>query len=372
MFNLHRVFALWAVAVLFLSSARWAHAQTTPTTSGVTVNVPNTGVTRDHQDYAGKVLVTQINYKDCLNEDFFTFTVNLSAGYANYGLEVWAGTGCETQTNRNTATATCWQVADPLQPTSIIVNDLKVPIRRLLFGRTGGRNADDNGNSGGTGGGDATGGNGGGSATAGGSTNGGGGSGGSSDSSNGTVSECTTTSAGLAPQTLVIYFLMLDSNGTVGGQFQYKVTFKLNAPPPPDGVEAHIGENMAPITWNTPSDSGDQNIDGYQLYCDPAPGQSGLEESGIDWDPNILPPGCAKSSVLIEGARQRLLFGGDAFNHPLQIADPGVPSLADGDRAQAVSTRREVIALARAESLTVLGAHLPGALWPGHADADVR
>jgi glyoxylase-like metal-dependent hydrolase (beta-lactamase superfamily II) len=78
------------------------------------------------------------------------------------------------------------------------------------------------------------------------------------------------------------------------------------------------------------------------------------------------------SGVLIEGARRRLLFAGDAFNHPLQIADPGVPSLADGDRAQAVATRREVIALARAESLTVLGAHLPGALWPEHAGADVR
>jgi glyoxylase-like metal-dependent hydrolase (beta-lactamase superfamily II) len=78
------------------------------------------------------------------------------------------------------------------------------------------------------------------------------------------------------------------------------------------------------------------------------------------------------SGVLIEGEQRRLLFGGDAFNHPLQIADPGVPSLADGDRAQAVATRREVIALERAESLTVLGAHLPGALWPGHADADVR
>jgi glyoxylase-like metal-dependent hydrolase (beta-lactamase superfamily II) len=68
--------------------------------------------------------------------------------------------------------------------------------------------------------------------------------------------------------------------------------------------------------------------------------------------------------VLIEGAEQRLLFGGDAFNHPLQIADPDVPSGADADRAQAVVTRREVIALARRESLHVLGAHLPGARWP--------
>jgi glyoxylase-like metal-dependent hydrolase (beta-lactamase superfamily II) len=76
------------------------------------------------------------------------------------------------------------------------------------------------------------------------------------------------------------------------------------------------------------------------------------------------------SGVLIEGSRRRLLFAGDAFNHPVQIADPDVPSLVDGDRAQAVVTRQEVIALARTESLTVLGAHLPGAFWP--EDAGVR
>jgi glyoxylase-like metal-dependent hydrolase (beta-lactamase superfamily II) len=76
------------------------------------------------------------------------------------------------------------------------------------------------------------------------------------------------------------------------------------------------------------------------------------------------------SGVLIEGTRRRLLFAGDAFNHPLQITDPDVPSLADGDRAEAVVTRQEVISLALAQSLTVLGAHLPGAFWP--EDAGVR
>lgn len=76
------------------------------------------------------------------------------------------------------------------------------------------------------------------------------------------------------------------------------------------------------------------------------------------------------SGVLIEGTRGRLLFAGDAFNHPLQIADPGVPSLADGDRAEAMATRQHVIALARAKSLTVLGSHLPGAFWP--EDVGVR
>ena len=74
MFNLRSVFAFWAFVTLFLGSGERAQAQTA---GGITVTIPNTGVIRDHQDYAGKVLVTQINYKDCLNEDFFTFTVKV-------------------------------------------------------------------------------------------------------------------------------------------------------------------------------------------------------------------------------------------------------------------------------------------------------
>ena len=120
-----------------------------------------------------------------------------------------------------------------------------------------------------------------------------------------------------------------------------------------DGMPPHVRDTLGPVRAACLLDVGGSLADGMRMLALPGhtPGHSG---------------------VLIEGEQRRLLFGGDAFNHPLQIDDPGVPSLADGDRAQAVATRREVIALARAESLTVLGAHLPGALWPGHADADVR
>ena len=122
-----------------------------------------------------------------------------------------------------------------------------------------------------------------------------------------------------------------------------------------DGMPSHVRDTLGHVQTAGLLDVGGSLVDGMRLL--PLPGHT---------------PGHV--GVLIEGEQRRLLFGGDAFNHPLQIADPGVPSLADADRGQAVATRQEVIALARAESLTVLGAHLPGALWPavGHADADVR
>jgi len=299
MFNLRSVFAFWAVAALFLGSAERAQAQTT---GGIQVTIPKTGVDRDHQDYEGKVLVTQINYKDCLSEDFFTFTVNFSTatGLNMYGLEVWAGTSCnETTARPPSTTPTCWRVADPIVPT-IIVNNLKVTVRDMLKGRTGGSNVG-SGGTGGTGGTDSSGGTGGTDAL-GGSDTGSGGAGASPSVPTDAPAECTPTSAAVAAQTLTLFFLLIDSNAAIGGQATYPVSFKLNAPAPPTGVTTGIGENIAPISW-TPTDSGDLSIDGYQLFCDPAPGQKGVDDSDIVWDPGILPPGCQPTTILVPNAR---------------------------------------------------------------------
>ena len=308
MFNLRSVCAFWAIGSLFFGAEGRAEAQTT--TTG-TLTVPNTGVKRDHQDYAGIVQVTQINFQDCLSEDFFTFTVNLGSNYAAYGLDVWACTSCETQSNRTCTDLTCWQL-DQVQTNSIIVNDLKIPIRTLLSGRTGGSNFGAGGtggtDSGGSGGTDAALGGGGGTDTG---SGGGGGtdtsSGGSSGSDGSAVSpdapaECKPTSPSNQAATLAVYFLQVDTNGLLGGQFTYKVTFKLNAPNPPTGVVAGTGENIVPVAWTATATS-DQTIDGYQLYCDPAPGEQGLVEAGIVPDPNVLPVSCTESSILKPGYR---------------------------------------------------------------------
>ncbi len=70
MFNLRSVFTVWVVLALFLGSAERAQAQ-------VPVAIPTTGVQRDHQDYGGKVPLTQINYKDCVSNDLFNFPETL-------------------------------------------------------------------------------------------------------------------------------------------------------------------------------------------------------------------------------------------------------------------------------------------------------
>jgi glyoxylase-like metal-dependent hydrolase (beta-lactamase superfamily II) len=76
--------------------------------------------------------------------------------------------------------------------------------------------------------------------------------------------------------------------------------------------------------------------------------------------------------VLVEGAAGRALIAGDAFNHPLQLTEPEIPSLADRDRPRAADTRREVLRRARDEGLTVVGSHLPGARWSAAGPAGPR
>jgi hypothetical protein len=104
------------------------------------------------------------------------------------------------------------------------------------------------------------------------------------------------------PATLTLYFLMLDTNQVTGGQATYKVTYKLTAPAPPNNVTSGTGENIAPVQWDATT-STDTTIDGYQLFCDPAPGEQGVIDSMIDWDPNILPTYCPESTILVAGAR---------------------------------------------------------------------
>ncbi|HEY0463049.1 MAG TPA: hypothetical protein VGC79_02520 [Polyangiaceae bacterium] len=301
MFNLRSLFAFWAVVAVFLGSAGLAQAQTT---GGISITIPAAGVKRDHQDYSGKVLPTQINYKDCLNEDFFTFTVNLGTGAitGGYSLEIWAGTGCDSPTARPPSNVpTCWQVT-AVSPTSINMT-LRAEVRAMLAGRTGGQNIDTGGSTGGTGGTDSTGGTGGLDATGGTDASGGTGAGSGSNVPAGTPPACTPTSTAVGAQTLTLYFLLIDGNLATGGQAQWKGTYKLVAPDPPTGVKPGIGENQAPISWTAPPVQTDQTIDGYQLYCDPAPGQDGLDEAGVIVDPGILPTGCTESSVLFNGAR---------------------------------------------------------------------
>ena len=303
MFNVRRVFASWAAVATLLTLLGRAEAQT-----AVTVTIPTTGVQRDHQDGGGKVPITQINYRDCVAEDFLTFTVNLGAGYSGYALEAWAGTSCDTLPARTPATATCWQVTTA-QPNNIVYS-FDVPIRKLLSGRTGGTSI---GTTTGTGGADATGGNAGSSGTdtaagTGGTAGIGGdvGTGGTAGTT-ATVSDgptaCNPTSAATGPQPLSLYIMLLDGANTSQGFAIWKATYKLLAPPPPTGVTSGIGENIAPIRWTPSTTTVDSTINGYQFYCDPPPGSAAATEAGFTPEDGILPSSCLESTALVEGKR---------------------------------------------------------------------
>lgn len=56
-----------------------------------------------------------------------------------------------------------------------------------------------------------------------------------------------------------------------------------------------------------------------------------------------------------------LLFVGDIVHGPsIQLVDPAICAGYDADKAQSVSTRNRILSYAVANSLTVLGAHVPG------------
>jgi glyoxylase-like metal-dependent hydrolase (beta-lactamase superfamily II) len=68
--------------------------------------------------------------------------------------------------------------------------------------------------------------------------------------------------------------------------------------------------------------------------------------------------------LVITGPDARVTLVGDAFNHPYQVTDPALPSIADFDRAQATATRRGISAKAASGEWPLLGsAHFPGAWW---------
>jgi glyoxylase-like metal-dependent hydrolase (beta-lactamase superfamily II) len=77
--------------------------------------------------------------------------------------------------------------------------------------------------------------------------------------------------------------------------------------------------------------------------------------------PGHTPGHCA---WVITGAATRAALVGDAFNHPHQVAEPEIPSIADVDRDQAIATRHAIIERATSGEWPVLGsAHHPGAWW---------
>ncbi len=97
-------------------------------------------------------------------------------------------------------------------------------------------------------------------------------------------------------------------------------------------------------------------------------GRLGLPELGRLTDViEMVPlPGHTPGHVglVITGPDARVALVGDAFNHPHQVTEPELPSIADSDRDRATATRHEILRRATSGEWTLLGsAHFPGAWW---------
>lgn len=220
-----------------------------------TVTISQIGVTRDHQDRAGKVPITQINRKDCLTEDAFGLPVQLTR-YQGYALELWAGDACDLKFNRNPTTATCWQLAS-LQPERSLTT-IQIPVRDLLSGRT------------------------------------------SLDA------PCDAVNDAYSPQTLAIYAMLLDGAGSVFASAIYKTSYKLRGPYPPDidYVSSGDGRLLVKLTGTDV----DSYYDGVALFCDPPPAAAdALANTQTTTDnAGVFVPVCS-ASELVPGADASLL-----------------------------------------------------------------
>ena len=334
----HRQVLALLAAVLALGSAQRANAQTLPTTTSVALTTANPVTHSNSAMRTGFRTNDQINYADCHDGDgdVMAFNLTLSANHSSYGLEVWAGTGCQTDATRQTPTLTsCWKL-DAESPTTTLPT-VKINVRDLLYGPTvlhsgsttasggtGGTDSGGTGGSGGTAGSDV-----GGTAGSGGTTA----SGGTSSSTpiipTGTVVTGTPASTCDDPgglpviSQLQIYFMLVDGGGLAQGTIAtYTVKYKLHAPNPPENLSADIGDGLLPLHFSyAGNQSTDTTINGYQFFCDPPPGEAALADAGIvPSDAGLAATTCTPSTVLVPNTRPDNAYRCGGANAPAATA----------------------------------------------------
>jgi glyoxylase-like metal-dependent hydrolase (beta-lactamase superfamily II) len=68
--------------------------------------------------------------------------------------------------------------------------------------------------------------------------------------------------------------------------------------------------------------------------------------------------------LIVSGPDRQVTLVGDAFNHPDQVTQPELPSIADLDRAAAIRARNLILEPSISGDWPVLAsAHLPGGWW---------
>jgi hypothetical protein len=263
--------SIFRLGILGLGCALFAFARgsAAQTIMGQGVTLESIGITHTESGRSGNVLNTMLNQRDCAVDDHLAFPVTL-AGYAGLSLQVWAGINCDQLFARKDAEAAqCWKVAS-LAPTSSLPPPISIAVRDLLSGRTlagPGHHSDD------------------------------------------PNIACRDTFGSPGPQSLSVYFMLVDASDSIQGTFaSWTGSYKLAGPAPPDHVSLGVGNQQLLVSFSYEQISSDTTINGYQLYCEP--------DGAADSDAGS--PACAaspsSSSRLVAGAStddiQDLLCGG--------------------------------------------------------------
>ncbi len=170
-----------------------------------------------------------MSYKDCTSDDAYQFTVSVM-NYQGYALEVWAGSSvdCGAYDKRHGTSPQCWPVYAPSTPTASTFS-LLVRVQDIIAQRKGGDIA----------------------------------------ASPGTSADCDAYSGPTTPQSLSLYFFLLNGSGEAPAGFTPAVytaaKYDLLGPVPPTNVKAGAGEGALIVRFDGSTDNDRQ---GYRFYCD--------------------------------------------------------------------------------------------------------
>jgi hypothetical protein len=179
-----------------------------------TLTIPDTGIQRPDRDNEFGLKINEINQDDCYASDTFVFTTTLM-GLTTQDVEVWEGTSCEVDSNRNGDNATCRKVDIERDD-----NVIRITVPAMIRPETD-----------------------------------------------------TTTDVCADPfdaeGTMTLNFLIVDGT-TVPTTFTpatYQVVYDLIGPDAPTDVSVSIGEESLILDWEESSGNSD-DIGGYRFYCD--------------------------------------------------------------------------------------------------------
>ncbi len=270
-----------------------ASAQTTGTTTvAVSVSAVPTGITHSKPRSGPNLLINQINHADCENDDSISVpvtTINASA----YTLQAWIGIStadCSALTARSGTQIACWLVASVIPAANTTSTLVNIPVRAIVAGYTEDIGLPNGGgvvSSGGTSSTDAD------AGISGGGTSSGTGGTDSTGTNTGFVTgfsapimpgpeACNQTATNIVSYTTAtIGFYLIDATtGLSVASTTVAMNFKLVGPQPPTNVTAGVGGNLL-VTNFTSNLAGDMTINGYNVYCDPAPGDAAAIDAGL-------------------------------------------------------------------------------------------